>query len=258
VVSGATAPASAASCRRGFILPLVLLATLAITALAVAAFTLAQAEHRATEWERSWVGAVAGASGDGRPLAALGSGHHLVAVGEPGTSPLLRHEVWWCLDPRTEAAGVWTPGAHPPRLGPMDPGPVLDLLGVEVVTAAGAEVLLGGTPGDSVRLVALDAGRVAVVLAGDAEALLVVAEGSILLAGSGTVRGVLLVGGRLERQDAVAIAGGARAASFVAAPGSGDVNGPGMDAGFAARVDALKLLPVCPIMVHAMGRLGYF
>jgi hypothetical protein len=256
-VRGAGAEPRLSGCRRGFILPLVLLATLAITALAVAAFTLAQAEHQATEWERSWVGAVAGANGGGRPLAALGSGYHLVAVGDPGASPLLRHEIWWCLDPRTEAAGEWTPGNHPPRLGPLDPGRVLDLLGVHAATEAGTEVLLGGAPGDSVRLAAADAGRVAVVV-GDAGTLLVVAEGSVLLAGSGTVRGVLIVGGQLEVEDGVEIAGGARAGSFAGTPAPEGESGLGVDPGFAARVTALGLLPPCPIMVHAMGRLGYF
>ncbi|CAN5796612.1 hypothetical protein BH23GEM11_BH23GEM11_16340 [soil metagenome] len=252
--------------RRGFILPLVLLATLAITALAVAAFTLAQAEHRATEWERTWVGAVAGA--DGRvgapvagPLAALGSGYRLVAVGDAGTSPLLRHEVWWCLDPRAEAAGTWTAGDHPPRLGPLGPARILDLLGVHAETEEGTEVLVGGagsTPGDSVRIVAVDRGRLAVVAVGEAGGVLVVAEGSLRLAGSGTFRGALLVGGQLERPEAVEVLGGARAGTLVASPDSEGVGGLGMDLGYALRTAALEVLPQCPEMVHAMGRLGYF
>ncbi|TVP42976.1 MAG: hypothetical protein EA350_14520, partial [Gemmatimonadales bacterium] len=209
MVRGAARGGHLSSCRRGFILPMVLLATLALTALAVAAFTLAQAEHRATEWERSWVGAVAGANGEARPLAALGSGYHLVEVGGEGASPLLRHEVRWCLDPRAEAAGVWSPGEHAPRLGPLDPGQVLDLLGVRATTEAGTGIPLGGAPGDSVRLVAVDVGRVAVVAAGEAGAVLIVAEGSVLLAGSGTVPALLLVGGQLELQGGVTVNGGA-------------------------------------------------
>jgi len=236
--------------RRGFILPFVILATLAVTSLALAAFTLARAEHLAVEWERGRLAALADpGSGEGTGAGSLavvaspGHGYRVVAAprptqvgtGLPGAflSPLRLHRVAWCLDPEGEAEGPWWTAGFPPRLGPLGVPALVDLLLRLPVSVTGEVIVLPGVvEGDSIRLQGepgagagarteawngagtgmepTEAFRVTVA-PGPGGGFLVVAEGSLRVGGTGTLAGVVLAEGDAVFGPGVEVAGGIRA-----------------------------------------------
>jgi hypothetical protein len=163
-VTPASSATPAGRPERGFILVTVLVAVLVLTALSMAALSLALAEHRSAEWERRWVGAGPPEGGAALPMVAeLGGGYRVVAAveggagaivdapaegepqaGAPGAFPALAwHQVAWCLDPEREAAGPWgptlvsagddlVPWPDPlpaPRIGPLGVDALLQVAG---------------------------------------------------------------------------------------------------------------------------------
>ena len=273
--------------RGGFILPFVILAMLAVTSLALAAFTLARAEHRATEWERGRLAALADPMGHGIPLAVvatLGYGYQVVEApdasvageGLPASflSPLRLHRVAWCLVPNVEAGGAWWASVSPPRLGPLGMAALVDLLLREPGVVTGSEIVLPGVvEGDSVR-VGIEPGggaegigiepvasyRVA-ALPGPGGTFLVVADGALVLAGEGALAGVLIVGSDVRIGEGVDVAGGIRAGGEIL-NGVGEAAEPLLPvedlASRALRTQALEALPSCPQFLWEGGRLGYF
>jgi len=269
-------PGGAPSDQRGFILPFVILATLAITSLALAAFTLARAEHRAAEWERGRLASLSDPWGQGVGLAEvanLGHGYRVVEASEvsaaPGAgeglppsflSPLRVHRVAWCLNPDGEAAGAWWTSGSPPRLGPLGAAALLDLLSQQPGALVGGEIVLpGGAEGDSVRVWA-GADRVG-ALPGSGGTFLVVADGALALDGEGRLAGVLIAAGDVGIGAGVEVAGGIRAGGEVTRGPGGETESvlPTEDHGSRAlRIQALGALPACPRLLWEGGRLGYF
>jgi hypothetical protein len=281
--------------RMGFILPFVLLATLAVTSLALAALALARAEHLAAEWERGRLAALADAgSGEGVGAGSLdevatpGHGYRVVApphptragTGLPGAflSPLRLHRVAWCLDPEEEADGPWWTAGSPPRLGPLGVPALVDLLLRLPGSLTGDVIVLPGVvEGDSMRLrgepgpgvgagtgvEARGAFRVTVA-PGPGGGFLVVAEGSLRVGGTGTLAGVVLTEGDAVVDVGTEVVGGIRAGGRIlrdpglTAPAE-DLRSPGGGpASRAFRTAALGALPTCPHPLWDGGRLGYF
>jgi hypothetical protein len=266
-------PAVEPADQRGFILPFVILATLAITSLALAAFTLARAEHRAAEWERGRLATLAdlgGSEGSLNVVAALGAGYRVVGVAEDSRvdedlprsflSPLRLHRVAWCLDPDEEAEGGWWSSESPARLGPLRPSALVDLLLRAPGVLAGGEVVLpGGAEGDSIRVWG-GSDRVG-ALPGSGGTFLVVADGALGLTGEGTLAAVLIAAGDVVIGEGVEMAGGIRAGGEILSS-VGGATGPFVQAeDLASRVlrgQALRALPSCPRLLWEGGRLGYF
>lgn len=253
--------------RQGFLLPFVLLAVLAITSLALAALTLASAEHEGVEWQRAWVVGGAGTGtlpgpgpGDHLVVAHLGEGFRVVRALEVGedaggfdprrASPLRLHHLAWCLDPVVEGAAPWAPwegapsGALPPHLGPLPvealldeggftppPGPLPPPFPGEASEPLGALQLLP-LPGPDGLLprVALWSGT-----ALGRPVMLLAAEGDLALAGAGEFSGVILLRGTLTVGEGVRVRGGVRAGGGVVFEGAGAMHGegPGDDPGGA-------------------------
>jgi hypothetical protein len=241
--------------ERGFILLTVILATLALTLLALAALALAMAEHRASEWDRRWIGTATGARPPGSfadpdrdsLVSALGFGFRVVTprpmVGVPTAAPISMHRVGWCLDPAFEALGPWElePGVPaPPALGPLG---VTELGRLADALSEHPEPLPPGV---------LVSGAMVRVLPGSDRSLLVLAEGDLELHGSGAIHAVVIVGGRLRLGPDAYLVGGGRASAF-------ELSTPGTFLPDPSVVEAaLEALPVCPVLVHILGRLGRF
>ncbi len=266
-------PGGGPSDQRGFILPFVILATLAITSLALAAFTLARAEHRAAEWERGRLAALVDPWGRGVGLAevvTLGHGYRVVEApaasgageGLPPSflSPLRLHRVAWCLNLDEEASGAWWTSGSPPRLGPLGAAALLDLLLRQPGVLVGGEIVLpGGAEGDSVRVWA-GADRVG-ALPGSGGTFLVVADGALALDGEGRLAGVLIIAGDVGIGARVEVAGGIRAGGEIMRGPGGESESvlPAENHGARAlRIQALGALPACPRLLWEGGRLGYF
>jgi len=269
-------PGGGPSDQRGFILPFVILATLAITSLALAAFTLARSEHRAAEWERGRLAALADPWGRGVGLAevaTLGHGYRVVEAPEVSAasgageglppsflSPLRLHRVAWCLNLDEEASGAWWTSGSPPRLGPLGAAALLDLLVRQPGVLVGGEIVLpGGAEGDSVRVWA-GADRVG-ALPGSGGTFLVVADGDLALDGEGMLDGVLIAAGDVGIGGRVEVAGGIRAGGEVLRDPGGETESvlpAENDGSRALRYQALGALPACPRLLWEGGRLGYF
>jgi hypothetical protein len=240
--------------QRGFILLTVILATLALTLLGLAALALAMAEHRASEWDRGWIGTATGVSPTGMLAApeqdsvvsVLGYGFRVFAprtLGMPGAPAISMHWVGWCVDPALEALGPWgfdPVEPTPPVLGPLG---VADLGRLADAVSEHAHPLPPG--------VTVSGGPVR-VLPGPRQGLLLLAEGDIELHGSGTVHAAAIVEGRLRLGPDVHLVGGGRASGL-------ELSTPGAFLPDRVVVEAaLEALPVCPVVVHALGRLGRF
>ncbi len=251
--------------RQGFLLPFVLLAVLAITSLALAALTLASAEHEGVEWQRAWVAGGAGAAtlpgpapDDHQVVAHLHGGFRVVqareAAGGAGgaggldprrASPLRLHHLAWCLDPVAEGAAPWAPTGGPlstplpPQLGPVPVEALLEEGGVTPPPVPlpspsdGAPLQLLPLPGPDGMLPRVGLwsgtalGRPVMVLA---------AEGDLALAGAGEFSGVILLRGTLTVGEGVRVRGGVRAGGGVVVEGAGAMDGddPGDDPGGAS------------------------
>lgn len=268
--------------HRGFILPLTLLAVLALSALALAAWTLAAAEHQGVGWERRWLAGAAGPHtrpGPGaeahRVVRRLPGGYRVVTA--PDTPGL--HHLAWCLDPSAEAREGWLPDAAsaPPLVGPI-PAPAWAGVGGLHALASG-ETLPAVGVGDSVRVTVAPGTPLPAVRVDPAGAgVLLIAPGSVeltpLRAPAGdplrevVLSGAFVIAGDLALAPGVQLIGGVRLGGALLGGSlmsgtlfgthAGPPDSPPLIAHEGTRRAALALLPTCPDLVHLLGRLGRF